>query len=367
MKTDKYHIRFFRVGEASKGGDAIVIEVFDEEDNPHIAIIDGGYADDGQRIVDYLVNKYSNGGKNKVKVAYVFNTHPDLDHISGLKTVLESDKLKIGYLLYNRPWRDAGLKKEWFSDGRITKDSLVNRIKKTFGVADELESLANKKGIKIHAAKAGLGCWNGVLQVLGPSDTLYKRNLLISDKTPDSFLSKYNKSYQPSSLSEEDYEPKEDEVIEWIDEEQTSEINQTSIVLALVLGNYKFLFTGDAGKEALDEALDYWKSCGHETTEFSVVQLPHHGSRKNINPSILARLNAPEFVISCPPDGMKEGHPSRRLINKILEMNSEAEIYTTTDCSSFNFHRGVQTDYNAQKPATIYSKMDGKVECQPSK
>ena len=68
MKTDKYHIRFFRVGDASKGGDAIVIEVFDEEDNPHIAIIDGGYADDGQRIVDYLVNKYSND-----KVAY--NVH----------------------------------------------------------------------------------------------------------------------------------------------------------------------------------------------------------------------------------------------------------------------------------------------------
>ena len=59
MKTDKYHIRFFRVGDASKGGDAIVIEVFDVVYNPHIAIIDGGYADDGQRIVDYLVNKYS--------------------------------------------------------------------------------------------------------------------------------------------------------------------------------------------------------------------------------------------------------------------------------------------------------------------
>lgn len=148
MKTDKYHIRFFRVGDASKGGDAIVIEVFDEEDNPHITIIDGGYADDGQRIVDYLVNKYSNGGKNKVKVDYVFNTHPDLDHISGLKTVLESDKLKIGYLLYNRPWKDAGLKKEWFSDGRITKDSLVNRIKDSFGAADDLESLAKKMELK---------------------------------------------------------------------------------------------------------------------------------------------------------------------------------------------------------------------------
>lgn len=361
MKTDKYHIRFFRVGEASKGGDAIVIEVFDEEDNPHIAIIDGGYAADGQRIVDYLYDKYSNDGKNKVKVDFVFNTHPDLDHISGLKYVLESDKLKIGYLLYNRPWRDAGLKKGWFSDRRITQNSLVNRIKDSFGLADDLESLANKNEIKIHAAKAGLSCWNGILQVLGPSDTLYKRNLLISDKTPDSFLSKYNKSYQQSSLSEEDYEPKVGEVIEWIDEEQTSEINQTSIVLAFILGNFKLLFTGDAGKAALNDALDYWESLGYNASDFSVVQLPHHGSRKNIDPSILARFNASEYIISCPPDGIKEGHPSRRLINKIIELNSKAEIYTTANCSSFNFHKGVKVKYNAQKPEIVYPKMDGKV------
>lgn len=363
MKTDKYHIRFFSVGKASKGGDAIVIEVFDENDNPHIAIIDGGYAEDGQRIVDYLVCKYSNDGKSKIKVDYVINTHPDLDHISGLKTVLESEKLEIGVFVYNRPWKDAGLQKGWFADKRITPTSLVNRIKKSFGLADNLEDIAKTKHVKVCSCKTGSCGWGGTLLALGPSDSLYKRNLLISDKTPDSFLSKYNKSYQPSSLLEEDYEPKDGEAIEWMDEEQTSEINQTSIVLALVLGNYKFLFTGDAGKDALNEALDYWESCGHKATEFSVVQLPHHGSRKNINPSILTRLNASEYIVSCPPDGIKEGHPSRRLINKILEMNSEAEIYTTADCSCFNFHRGVQTDYNAQKPATIYSKMDGKVGC----
>lgn len=94
----------------------------------------------------------------------------------------------------------------------------MNRIKDSFGAADDLESLAKKNGIKIYTAQAGLSCWNGILQVLGPSDTLYKRNLLISDKTPDSFLSKYNKSYQPSSLSEEDYKPEAGKSIEWIDE-----------------------------------------------------------------------------------------------------------------------------------------------------
>ena len=41
--------------------------------------------------------------------------------------------------------------------------------------------------------------------------------------------------------------------IEWYDEEQTSDINQTSLILTLVIGNERFLFTGDAGKEAIKE------------------------------------------------------------------------------------------------------------------
>ena len=41
MKINKYQIRFFSVGSESKGGDAILIEVFDENDKPHLAIIDG--------------------------------------------------------------------------------------------------------------------------------------------------------------------------------------------------------------------------------------------------------------------------------------------------------------------------------------
>lgn len=50
MKINKYQIRFFSVGSESKGGDAILIEVFDENDKPHLAIIDGGYSEDGQKI-----------------------------------------------------------------------------------------------------------------------------------------------------------------------------------------------------------------------------------------------------------------------------------------------------------------------------
>ena len=358
MKTDKYHIRFCQVGNASKGGDAIVIELFDENDDPHIAIIDGGYKENGEAIIGYLVDKYGSNGK-VVKVDYVINTHPDLDHISGLKPILESDKLSICYLIFNRPWRDAGLNKGWFTDGRITKDSLANRIRDSFSIADDLEEIALKRKIKIYQCKTGLSLWKGILFSLGPSEALYKKQLLISDKTPESFLSSYNKPYQPTQLGEEDYDARNGE-IEWMAEEQTSEINQTSVILALVLGDFKVLFTGDAGKEALNDALNYWEAIGYKASDFSIVQLPHHGSRKNIDPVILQRLNASEYIISCPPKGMQEGHPSRRLINKILELNPNAEIYTTSDCGSFNLHRGVNTNYEAQQPQQVYSKMDGK-------
>ena len=317
MKINKYQIRFFSVGAESKGGDAILIEVFDENDKPHLAIIDGGYREDGQRMVDYLVERY--GEDDKVVVDVVFNTHPDLDHISGLKTILESDKLEVANLVFNRPWRDAGLKKEWFTDGRITQDSLINRIRDTFSVADDLESIALKKGINIHKGVPGLTVWNKTIQVLGPSNELYKKMLLISDKTPDCFLSKYNKPYQHVDLSEEDYCPESGKAIEWIDEEQTSEINQTSMIIALVLGNLKVLFTGEAGKEAINSALDLWEEAGNKASDFTIVQLPHHGSRKNINPSIISRLKAKKFIIDNSYNPDFGARPIKRYVSRNLE------------------------------------------------
>lgn len=360
IKTNKYHIKFFKVGEASKGSDAIVIELFDTEDNPHIVIIDGGYSKTGEEIVSYLKEKYGNTDR-KVKIDMIFNTHPDLDHISGLKKILESDDFQVKLLVFNRPWRDAGLKKTDFDDKRITTSSLAQRIKDEFSIADDLEDIANKKNIKIYQGKQGVTAYDGVFTFLGPSDAFYKQHLMQSDKTPDNFLNKYNKPYVQTTTEEEDYIPTLGKTIKWFDDEQTSDVNQTSLVIALILGDFKILFTGDAGKDALNNALDYWESLGHKSSEFSVVQLPHHGSRKNIDPAVLKRLNAAEYIISCPPDGEKAGHPSRRLINKILETNPKADIYITGS-SNFNIHEGVKTNYKNQNPQRTFPKMDGKAK-----
>lgn len=353
MKKDKYLIRFFQVGNGTKGGDAILIRLFDESDKEHLVLIDGGYKETGEKIINYIK------GNCKTKhIDIVFNTHPDRDHISGLVTLFGDKDITIGSLVLNRPWKDAKFTKAMFDDKRITDKSLIQRLKEAFNQVEELESIASDRKIKISRAFSGAYCYDGTIRVLGPSETLYKRGLLASDKTPQTYIEAGLGDYSPAAYKEEDYDPSKP--IEWFDDEQTSAVNQTSFVIVLDLGKKKFLFTGDAGKEALNDALDYYESIGGNPKDFTIVQLPHHGSRKNIDPSIIKRFGNPEYIVSCPPDGESEGHPSRRLINKILEIKPKADIYFTKKVN-FVFHENVPvSNCEPQKPATVSEKMDGR-------
>ena len=72
INRSKYQIRFFKVGEGVKGGDAILITLYDENDNEHLVLIDGGYQKTGIAIIEYIKAHY----RNHV-IDYVFNTPED--------------------------------------------------------------------------------------------------------------------------------------------------------------------------------------------------------------------------------------------------------------------------------------------------
>lgn len=351
INPNKYHIRFLKCGNGSKGGDAIVIRLFDTDDQQHIYVIDGGYKENGNEVVEY-VNKYC----KSTHIDFIINTHPDRDHISGIISILESD-LTVGCIVMNRPWKDSGFTPEFFKDKRITENSLLTRIRETFEAADKVEELAKDKGVRIE--KCFRGCHiNHIFEFIGPSESHYKKMLIYSDKTPESKFNELNKPYVKRSFEDEEYDGKS--FIEWFDDENTSEINETSIVTVLNLGARHFLFTGDVGKIGFEQALDYYdRYFKGGTSNFTYVQLPHHGSRKNINPDIINRFDTPKYIISCPPEGEAEGHPSQRLINKILQLQPDAEIYRTGD-TSFNIHNGLDLKFNTQIKASWNGNMDGR-------
>lgn len=71
---------------------------------------------------------------------------------------------------------------------------------------------------------------------------------------------------------------------------KTSSENESSIIVLGDMGEEKFLLTGDAGVKALNEALNYMNLLKIDPKKINLYQIPHHGSRHNVSPSILNRL-----------------------------------------------------------------------------
>src|SRR5260370_22090330 len=70
----------------------------------------------------------------------------------------------------------------------------------------------------------------------------------------------------------------------------TSAENESSVVLLGDLGSGGILLTADAGLKALGTAIDYARARGIDPSTLWLFQVPHHGSRNNISPSMLNRI-----------------------------------------------------------------------------
>ncbi len=82
----------------------------------------------------------------------------------------------------------------------------------------------------------------------------------------------------------------------WFDDslrenEKTSPDNETSVVIRGIVDNKGFLLCGDAGIRALNKAMDYLETNGEDIKDkVDFYQIPHHGGRHNISPSLLDRM-----------------------------------------------------------------------------
>lgn len=141
MINSGYEIDFIPVDSGKKNGDAISIRVV-ENGITTVYVIDGGTKISGQYLVDHIKLHY---GTNKVD--YLINTHPDLDHISGLTVVME--QLDVKELWMHKPWEHAHKIIDDIIDNGINVNSLTNRLQDSLKIAKELEEMANKKGIQV--------------------------------------------------------------------------------------------------------------------------------------------------------------------------------------------------------------------------
>jgi beta-lactamase superfamily II metal-dependent hydrolase len=151
-----------------------------------------------------------------------------------------------------------------------------------------------------------------------------------------------------------------DHAVEELDTElpadpQTTPENNSSAILAVVQSGHKYLFTSDAGVPALQKASEQYKLDGCHW-----MQIPHHGSRRNINPALIEHFSPKYAWVSA--EGSNK-HPRRAVVNAFKEAG--AVVCSTHYPTSTNMwiHSGTvppRTGYTPLIPlyeATTLAKM----------
>lgn len=327
-------IEFLAVGERSRAGDAIVIR-YGETNNYQLMVVDGGTAETGEKLVEHLKTQF---GKD-VRLEHVVLTHSDADHASGLRDVLR--EIPVANVWLHIPWFLSEEAIHLFKNKNWTKDTLAAAIKKEYDIVAEIVDLAfGATGTRVFYPFQG--SLIGPFTVLSPGKATYLHLLPQFDKTPepDQALLEAAKIWigkAPGGILKAIYLKVAATVSNWVletwsherlkDGGETSASNESSVVLYADLGNnQRVLLTGDAGNKALTWAINYAKTNGLVLQNFRFVQIPHHGSRRNVGPTVLNELLGPiqpegsdtrfPAFVSAPKED--DRHPRKIVLNAFM-------------------------------------------------
>lgn len=290
-----YEIDFLAVGDGERSGDAIAVR-YGTPSAYKVMIVDGGNKASGEQLVEHIKNNYDTS-----HVDYLVNTHPDADHASGLEVVL--NQLSVGEVWVHQPWNYPSVIANWFKDGRITTNSLRDRLQDAMQHAYTVEQIAKQK--KIPVKEPFQGCKIGEFWVASPSKDWYLEIIPHFNKTPEPKIAPPTGLFARATALAED-------ALSWLDENwnletlkdngTTSFDNESSVVLYANFNGKGILLTGDAGNHALTRASDYLEHKGINLQDtLSFIQVPHHGSRHNVSPTVLNRILGPKQLFGSTP------------------------------------------------------------------
>lgn len=330
-----YEVDILAVGDESKSGDAIALRFGNflaDLSDQRVVVIDGGFRHSGEKLVQRIKQDY---GTNHIDI--VISTHPDSDHINGLQVILE--QLTVGELWMHTPWNISEDVKKIAEDRGFDPLGSSNKLKKSLQAAYDLEQLAIEKGVQIVEPFEGVSRFNKSIYVLGPSLDYYFELAANIDETAKglsfgSLMAKTKTLISELWHADKLVDPNDDAV---------NPRNNSSVITLLQIGD-TFLFTGDAGVPAITKAADYADGKSYNlASNVHFQHIPHHGSKRNLGPTILNRIIGPILpkdqkttkiaMISAAPDHPK--HPSKRVKNALIRRGANVAETCGTD---YYFH-----------------------------
>jgi beta-lactamase superfamily II metal-dependent hydrolase len=276
-------------------------------------LIDGGNKGDIDTLLGYLARNH---------ITYfdaIVSTHHHDDHAAGLLELINNHRgIGIGKAYVHIPQNHVDMARVQLALKLAGNSTEADTIRKSLDTARSIVKALTARGIPI--VEPFEGTQIEFLTVVGPSETYYEE--LVSEFTDADTIKKIDQDDVNYTL----WSAIHDHInitgvidTELPDKPVTTPENNSSAILATAMAGAKFLFTSDAGVPALQHASEAYdlKNCYW-------VQIPHHGSRRNINPALIA-VFAPQVAFVSAEGTVK--HPRRAVVNAFKQVGTR--VYST--------------------------------------
>ena len=312
--TDNFEIVLFGSGSSKVLGDTIYIH-YEYQGKVYSYV----YVCGSKFGLEQLISWHQKHKRQHIDALII--SHADKDHAQyGAELVRQ---MKVNSIWMHQPWKYINDIYPKVNDGRITPQSLENRLIEKYSIIYEIAKVANQKSVPICEPKQGTNI--GQFTIISPSKNLYMTLLQESGKTPE--MSDYAKSSKEYDLIEEFVD---NELLD--DQTSTDPENEMSLVLSASLAGRKILLTGDIGGRGFNDAFNYACNCNINIDNYNVIQLPHHGSRHNITPAIMDKLFGAKYtkekstiaLLTAPSESVD--HPHGSVVNAAIRRNANVFI-----------------------------------------
>lgn len=116
------------------------------------------------------------------------------------------------------------------------------------------------------------------------------------------------------------------------DDFESEDKNEQSLVLSYESEDFKILFTGDVGVEAIENMLDSGVlGIDEEEVSYDILKVPHHGSKNSLSMDFLELISPDISVISCGKNN-RYGHPHKETVEGLETVGSK--VMVTSQCGA---------------------------------
>ena len=344
-----YHIEMLSVGAA----DAFILYVIDAQDEEHLILIDAGNYKDGDKIIDHIRKYYSNP---VIDLAIV--THCDDDHYGGFVRMLEKlsngdrDAITIRQFWVNDPSKNhIDVNDVKYVNSRPVVNNRAREIYncRDLNLLELIDSLRIPRTEKFaESINNGYGLPPIIrpdshftfLYIIGPTKAYYEE--LIPKFRDDLKYKESDNMYNESAdiATNDSLSP----TLDAADDDSSAHNQSSMIILFQPQENKKYLFMGDAGRDAFNHILTPHKSL---IEKIQWLKVPHHGSKHNLDSEMIKWIKPKVAYISA---NSNDEYANRCTINALKR--SRCDVYSThkDHCNLIYKQIGEREGYSTATP-----------------